>query len=206
MKKILMTQYHPILIVIIITIYFVYQQNMGIASLSQNGYYPKFFAIILWLAVSNISASAYVTVPNSSSHKRYATQRSTLPTKYRNRSHQRRTIIMLGVSADENTSSNTVDDYPLIVCPGGGIFFYWQAGVMEYLREQQYNLDKVRFAGASAGALTATLAATNVSFYHAKDLALQIGEKYEIWDRPGGLQGGSMGTNHPGLVVRDHSR
>jgi len=47
-----------------------------------------------------------------------------------------------------------------IVFPGGGIFFYHQAGVVNFLREEGYDLSHTSFSGASAGALTATLAAT----------------------------------------------
>jgi len=72
---------------------------------------------------------------------------------------------------------------------GGGIFFYWQAGVITYLREQGYDLSKTSSTGASAGALTATLTACDVDFYKATDLALEMAKEAGIWDRPGGLQG-----------------
>lgn len=73
--------------------------------------------------------------------------------------------------------------------PGGGIMFYWQAGVITYLRENQYDLNSCSFSGASAGALTATLASAEVNFYEATDLALQLASDAGVWDRPGGLQG-----------------
>ena len=69
------------------------------------------------------------------------------------------------------------------------LFFYWQAGVVTYLREQSYNLDGVRVGGASAGALTATLTAANVDFYEATDLALRLATEAGVWDRSNGLQG-----------------
>lgn len=78
---------------------------------------------------------------------------------------------------------------PHLVFPGGGIFFYWQAGVVSYLREEGYDLDAATMAGASAGALTATLTASNVDFYHATSLALDLAEEEGVWDRTGGLQG-----------------
>jgi hypothetical protein len=40
--------------------------------------------------------------------------------------------------------------------------FYRQAGVITYLRENQYNLSSCKFSGASAGAITATLATGEV--------------------------------------------
>lgn len=79
------------------------------------------------------------------------------------------------------------DSPPLVVFPGGGIYFYWQAGVVTYLREQGYSLD--RLAGASAGSLTATLAATQVDYYEAAELALQMASDANVWSRKGGLQG-----------------
>jgi hypothetical protein len=78
---------------------------------------------------------------------------------------------------------------PHLVFPGGGIFFYWQAGVVSYLREQGYDLSSCTFSGASAGALTATLASTGVDFYKATDLALELAGNAGVWDRRGGLQG-----------------
>ena len=75
-----------------------------------------------------------------------------------------------------------------IVFPGGGIFFYYQAGLVNFLRER-YDLSSCTFAGASAGALTATLTAANVDFFEATDLALKMAADAGVWDRSGGLQG-----------------
>uniref|UniRef100_A0A7S4EEV3 PNPLA domain-containing protein n=1 Tax=Pseudo-nitzschia australis TaxID=44445 RepID=A0A7S4EEV3_9STRA len=75
-----------------------------------------------------------------------------------------------------------------IVFPGGGIFFYYQAGLVSFLRER-YDLSTCTFSGASAGALTATLTAADVDFYEATDLALKMAEDAGVWDRSGGLQG-----------------
>ena len=72
---------------------------------------------------------------------------------------------------------------------GGGIFFYWQAGVITYMREQGYDLSKTSATGASAGALAATLTACDVDFYKATDLALEMAKEAGVWDRSGGLQG-----------------
>lgn len=78
---------------------------------------------------------------------------------------------------------------PHLVFPGGGIFFYWQAGVVTYMREQGYNLTASTATGASAGALTATLAKTNVDFARATELALTMAEDAGLWNRKEGLQG-----------------
>eukprot|EP00591_Stephanopyxis_turris_P006706 CAMPEP_0195514682 /NCGR_PEP_ID=MMETSP0794_2-20130614/5983_1 /TAXON_ID=515487 /ORGANISM="Stephanopyxis turris, Strain CCMP 815" /LENGTH=284 /DNA_ID=CAMNT_0040642965 /DNA_START=367 /DNA_END=1221 /DNA_ORIENTATION=+ len=76
-----------------------------------------------------------------------------------------------------------------IVFPGGGIFFYWQIGAVSYLQECEYDLSNVYLAGASAGALAATLTATNADFVQATNLALDLAEEAGVWDRPLGLQG-----------------
>jgi len=60
---------------------------------------------------------------------------------------------------------------------------------VEYLKEQDCNFDNIYLGGASAGALTATLAATDVDFYEATKLALSKSEDAGIWDRKEGLQG-----------------
>ena len=89
---------------------------------------------------------------------------------------------------EENGSDNgNIQNH--IVFPGGGIFFYHQAGIVTYLREQGYDLSGCTMAGASAGALTASLTANDVDFYDAAKLALQMATDANVWDRPGGLFG-----------------
>jgi hypothetical protein len=92
-------------------------------------------------------------------------------------------LILDGETMDRTSSS------PHIIFPGGGIFFYYQAGLVNYLRENGYDLSNCSFSGASAGALTATLTATDVDFYSATDLALGMAAKAGVWDRTAGLQG-----------------
>ena len=60
-----------------------------------------------------------------------------------------------------------------------------------YLQENGYNQSSsnLLLAGASAGALSATLAKTNVNPYDATELALQMSDDAGVWDRPLGLQG-----------------
>lgn len=92
-------------------------------------------------------------------------------------------------SAEDSLKGVHEERGPHLIFPGGGLFFYWQAGIVSYLREQGYDLDKITVSGASAGALTATLTATCVDFYKATELALQMSEEAGVWDRPSGLQG-----------------
>ena len=86
-------------------------------------------------------------------------------------------------SADTRSRSTTH-----LVFYGGGIFFYHQAGVINFLKER-YDLSPCTFSGASAGALAATLAAADVDFYEATDLALKMAKDADVWNRKGGLQG-----------------
>ena len=78
---------------------------------------------------------------------------------------------------------------PHLIFPGAGLFFYWQAGVVTYLRQAGYDLSKTTMSGASAGAIAATLAATDVCFSNATDTALRLGRDAGVWDRPLGLMG-----------------
>lgn len=91
-------------------------------------------------------------------------------------------------NSEESTSPSKTAT-PHLVFPGGGLFFYWQAGTVTYLREQGYDMNQITASGASAGALTATLMAANVDFLKATELALQMAEDAGVWDRSGGLQG-----------------
>lgn len=81
------------------------------------------------------------------------------------------------------------DRMPHLIFPGAGLFFYWQAGVVSYLRQAGYDLSKTTMSGASAGSITATLAATDVCFSNATDAALRLGREAGVWDRPMGLMG-----------------
>lgn len=88
-------------------------------------------------------------------------------------------------------TDSTINEHsgPRLIFPGGGLFFYWQAGVISHLQEEGYDLSNAHLSGASAGALSATLAATGVDFYEATELALSLSEEAGVWDRPLGLQG-----------------
>ena len=93
--------------------------------------------------------------------------------------------LFLGGAANKNDCM----ERPSIAFPGGGLYFYWQAGVICFLRENGYDLSSTTFCGASAGALVATLTATEVDFYRTTQLALDLSEKMGVWDRSQGLQG-----------------
>lgn len=76
-----------------------------------------------------------------------------------------------------------------LVFPGGGIFFWFQAGAVNALA-RRLDLSKVPSAGASAGALAATLAACECDMDHALQRALQLSDNVGVFERgPWGLFG-----------------
>lgn len=96
------------------------------------------------------------------------------------------------------SSSLSSQSSPLIKFPGGGIYFYWEIGAASYLRDyydlnfsskNDNNRRFVQFSGASAGALAATLTATDVDFEKTIKLALDLADQANVWERPLGLQG-----------------
>ncbi|CAM9904100.1 unnamed protein product [Discosporangium mesarthrocarpum] len=87
-----------------------------------------------------------------------------------------------------STISQDLASQPVISFPGGGIFFWWQAGAITALHER-YDLSGTDMVGASAGALAATLAACDADMERAMDLALQLCDDNEVWERPLGLAG-----------------
>lgn len=71
---------------------------------------------------------------------------------------------------------------PGLAYPGGGIFFWWQAGAVTAL-SRRYQLGDIPCVGASAGALAASLAACEVDMYEALDVAVRLADENEIWSR-----------------------
>lgn len=72
-----------------------------------------------------------------------------------------------------------------IILPGGGLFFFWQAGAIHYLLQEGYDLTSsshVKLAGASAGAIAAALTTSKVDFLKATHLALQYAEAAKLWE------------------------
>jgi hypothetical protein len=134
-------------------------------------------SLLLQTAIIKYASSDAAFLPSRTSGSRYG------------RRGRRRTTTTRVDATDHDVHSPSSSSPPHLVFPGGGIFFYWQAGAVSYLREQGYNLTAVTAAGASAGALTATLTATGVDFYQATELALDMADQAGVWGRSGGLQG-----------------
>jgi hypothetical protein len=61
--------------------------------------------------------------------------------------------------------------------------------VQAYLQENSYDLTNALLSGASAGALSATIAKTSINPYKATELALQMSDEAGVWERPLGLMG-----------------
>lgn len=57
------------------------------------------------------------------------------------------------------------------------------------MQENSYDLSNTILSGASAGALSATIAKTSISPYKATELALQMSDDAGVWERPLGLMG-----------------
>jgi len=81
-----------------------------------------------------------------------------------------------------------VDDRPILGVAGGGVFFFWEVGVLKYLSER-YRLQGMNLIGVSAGALAAVLVACQVDFDRSVRRAYDICVERDIFNRPGGLQG-----------------
>lgn len=81
-----------------------------------------------------------------------------------------------------------VDDRPILGVAGGGVFFFWEVGVLKYLSER-YRLQDVNLIGVSAGALASVLVACQVDFDRSVRRAYDICVERDIFNRPGGLQG-----------------
>ncbi|KAJ1466798.1 hypothetical protein T484DRAFT_1549519, partial [Baffinella frigidus] len=73
---------------------------------------------------------------------------------------------------------------------GGGIFFWWQAGVVRAL-QQHYDLQGPHFtmSGASAGSISCVMAACNVDMDHAMDAAMRLAHEAGLFTRTCGLMG-----------------
>lgn len=78
---------------------------------------------------------------------------------------------------------------PGLVYPGGGIFFWHQAGSVKALA-RRLDLANTPCVGASAGALAATLAVNNADMDIALESALRLSHEAGVFDRgPWGLAG-----------------
>jgi hypothetical protein len=90
--------------------------------------------------------------------------------------------------AQQVATEDLDDSMPILSCAGGGIFFFWEIGVIKYLIEN-FDLGGVRLLGASAGALVAVLAACDIDPDRAVRAAHRVSIENDVWGRPRGLAG-----------------
>ena len=73
---------------------------------------------------------------------------------------------------------------PTLIFPGGGIFFWWQAGaVSELARRFDLCHPRLHSVGASAGAISASFAACSVDVDRALDLAIDQCLQRDVFKR-----------------------
>jgi predicted acylesterase/phospholipase RssA len=78
--------------------------------------------------------------------------------------------------------------YKVIRFPGGGIFFWWQAGAAAYLSKNCPTGD-IPVVGASAGAIAASMLVLNCSFDQGAKLAVDLADSRKVWEAKRGLVG-----------------
>jgi hypothetical protein len=68
---------------------------------------------------------------------------------------------------------------------GGGIYYYWQAGACQYLRDHidPVTLRDIPVVGASAGSLSATLLKCGVNFYDATAFVVEQAEREKVYEK-----------------------
>jgi hypothetical protein len=88
------------------------------------------------------------------------------------------------------TFPNASQNEQLLIFPGGGIYFWWQAGLVKAL-QQRYDLQKhsLSMSGASAGSISCVMAICNVDMDHGMEVALRLADEASVFTRPGGLSG-----------------
>jgi len=75
----------------------------------------------------------------------------------------------------------TVSSVPALALTGGGNFLWWQLGAVDWL-SSHFDLSGAQFVGASAGALSGTLAACDVSPQAAYESCARLNRENGFWD------------------------
>mmetsp|Transcript_4906 Transcript_4906/g.17791 ORF Transcript_4906/g.17791 Transcript_4906/m.17791 type:complete len:499 (-) Transcript_4906:767-2263(-) len=87
-----------------------------------------------------------------------------------------------------DSDSEAYDLSPGIAFPGGGLFFWWQLGAVQFLQEH-VDLTEVPMLGASCGALAAALSSYGVPKDAQLELAYRLCVEHQVFERPAGLAG-----------------
>lgn len=77
---------------------------------------------------------------------------------------------------------------PIILIPGGGIFYFWKAGFTMYL-SKHFDLSRCIFMGTSAGALASAVTCCSDSISRASRLAIKMAMQLQVWEKPHFLAG-----------------
>lgn len=96
--------------------------------------------------------------------------------------------IITPAAASASTSADGAKPPLRFSWAGGGIYFWWQLGAVQWL-SKHYDLTKADHGGASAGALLAALARCGVDPDRIVDSAYRLSVDHKIWERPLGLVG-----------------
>jgi len=107
------------------------------------------------------------------------------------RARELRNLSTCWQTSDESSTappSGREYDTPVLSFCGGGVYFWWQLGVVKFLRER-YDLSKTNLLGASSGAIAATLTACGVSAEHALQSAMKLAKERKLLDKPLGVVG-----------------
>ena len=74
---------------------------------------------------------------------------------------------------------------------GAGIYFWWQLGAAKYLKEHcdMNMMRSVPCVGASAGSVTASLLLSNADLNNLPELALDIANRWQVYEKDKGLHG-----------------
>jgi len=88
-------------------------------------------------------------------------------------------------------TSTTATEQPVLNMGGGGVLFWWMAGVMQELCHKGPNnlTGHYSLRGASAGALACVFGACNINADDALDLAHKLALENGVFERPLGLVG-----------------
>jgi hypothetical protein len=101
----------------------------------------------------------------------------------------RRGVSRSGLTSRRHLISMALAAKPGLAFPGGGLFFWWQAGAIQGLA-RRLDLSQTPMVGASAGALAATLSGCEVDMEAAFDSALRRTVEVGAFEKgPWGLYG-----------------
>jgi hypothetical protein len=78
-----------------------------------------------------------------------------------------------------------------LYCSGAGVYFWWQLGAAQYLKENcdMSLIKSIPTIGASAGAITSTFLLSEANFETLPHVAIALAKEVGLYDRSSGLAG-----------------